>query len=420
MSSGLPGLQEKANKTKGKSMAAEVMEEWVKNKRYAIVNQRRVKPIEHERLKGKPLSSQRGQAEVFFLVDDKGNWLVVKKFHSGRTLDRTYLVKVGSLLPSDPGFMCGTDRQILSEGALAKTKGCYYSTKLARWLDGTVSMPKVNGYDWTAVADDVREGTISLNKLQRLTLCRNLTRLVELLEASHCCHRDLSCGNVFIDIMTWDVYLIDFGSFYHRSLRMPKATTCGTEGYTAPYAWNNGDLEARKTWCEGADRYALSLLNAEFLLVTKGTEATAEGGIFDQNELKSRSGQGITSIVHMLRAQYPGAAQFLQRTINSQSFKDCPSPGEWNGFLKTVPGAEATPVSLTDLPDVSVARISDILSRRRPAAPLWPAPHLHEMPLKILQIPEELNILPQIVDLPPDPWAKKRRERGSVFGRSKP
>jgi len=302
---------------------------------------------------------------------------------------------------------------------LAKTKGCYYSTKLARWLDGTVSMPKVNGYDWTAIADDVREGSISLDKLQRLTLCRNLTRLVELLEAGHCCHRDLSCGNVFIDTTTWDVYLIDFGSFYHRSLQMPKATTCGTEGYTAPYAWDNGDLKASKTWCEGADRYALSLLNAEFLLVTKGTEATAEGGIFDQNELKSRSGWGITSIIYRLRAQYPWAAQLLQRAINSQSFKECPSPGQWNGFLKTIPGTAATPVRLADLPDPSIARISSILSRCRPAAPLWPAPNLQEMPAKIPQIPEAPGILAQIVDLPPDPWAKERTECGSIFGRPK-
>jgi len=91
-----------------------------------------------------------------------------------------------------------------------------------------------------------------------------------------------------------------------------------------------------------------------------------------------------------------------------------PSSAAENGYTRQIR------VNFSLLPGVSVARISGILSRRRPAAPLWPVPHLQEMPAKVPQIPEEPNILPQIVDLPPDPWAKKQRERGSVFGKSKP
>ena len=399
-------------------MSAEVMTQWVADRRYAVVNHRRVKPIEHDRLKDKPLSSQKGQAEAFFLVDDKGNWLVLKKFLSGRTPDRAYLLKISSLLPRDPGFACGTDRQILSKGTLAQIEGCHYSAELDRWLDNTVMMPKVNGLDWTAVADEVREGAISLDTTHRFTLCRNLTKLVELLEASHCSHRDFSCGNVFIDTATLEVCLIDFGSFYHPSLTMPRVTTCGTEGYIASYVWENGNPDASKTWCEGADRYALSLLNAEFLLVNRGTKATSEGGIFEQSELRSRSGRGITSIVGELGAQYPPAAQLLQRAISSQNCKDCPSPDEWNGFFKTA-GVAATPVSLADMPEPSIARISGALSRCRSAAPLWPAPALHEMPAKTPQIPERPSIPPMIVDLPEDPWAKNKGKRGSIFRRPK-
>ena len=182
--------------------------------------------------------------------------------------------------------------------------------------------------------------------------------------------------------------------------------------------WDNGNLDASKTWCEGADRYALSLLNAEFLLVAKGTEITAEGGIFDQDELKSRCGRGITSILGKLRAQYPPAAQLLQRTISSQNCKDCPSPDEWNGFFKTA-GVAATPVSLADMPKASVARISGILNRCRPAAPLWPAPALAEMPAKTPQIPARPSTPPQIVDLPADPWVSKKSKRRSIFRRPK-
>jgi len=398
-------------------VAAEVMEKWLKTSRSAIIGQRLVKPIEHDRLKGKPLSSQRGQAEAFFITDDKGNWLVVKKFHSGCTLDRTYLDQVGSLLPKDPGFICGTDRQILYKGSLTKVKGYYYSKELDYWFDGTVLMPKVNGFDWTTLADEIRDGNITLDQLQRFTLCRNLTQLVELLEANRCCHRDLSCGNVFIDTNTWQVYFIDFGSFFHPSLRMPKATTCGTEGYTAPYAWKNNRLDPRRTWCEYADRYAVSLLNVEFLLVTKGTEVTAEGGIFDQDELKSRSGQGINAITRRMKSKHPQAVHLLQNAINSRSFADCPSPADWNNLYKGVPGMTVAPPSLADLQDTSVARISSILSKCRPAAQLWPAPSLQEMPVKTLQIPKAPTIHTQAVDLPPDPWAKKPAKRRSIFRR---
>ena len=397
-------------------MAAEVMEQWVKNGRYAVLGQRRIKPIENNRLKGKPLSSQKGQAEAFFLIDDKGHWLVLKKFHSGRVPDRTYLLDVGSLLPRDPGFICGTDRHILSKSDLVKTKGHHYNAELARWLDGTVLMPKVSGYGWTTIADELRDGTIALDTTQRFTLCRALTRLVELLETAHCCHRDLSCGNVFIETVTSQVSLIDFGSFYHPSLPMPKVTTCGTRGYTAPYVWDNGIQNACRTWCDYADRYPLSLLNAEFLLVTRGTEATDEGGIFEQSELRKRFGRGMSSILSELKQQYPKAAQLLQRTIHSRTPKDCPSPREWNEFFDGV-GVAARPVTLVDMPEPSAARISEILSRCRPAAPLWPAPSLSEVPLKILQITKGPNIAPRAVSLPLDPWKKKTSGRQTSFRR---
>jgi len=399
-------------------MAAEVMEQWVKNGRYAVVCQKRIKPIENNRLKGKPLSSQKGQAEAFFLKDDKGRWLVLKKFHSGRAPDRSYLLKVGSLLPRDPGFICGTERHILSKADLVKTRGCHYNAELARWLEGTVMMPRIGGDDWTTVADEIRDSTRDLDATQRLTLCRNLTRLVELLEAAHCCHRDLSCGNVFIETSTGAVSLIDFGSFFHRSLPMPKVTTCGTEGYTTPYAWDNGTLNACRTWCEHADRYALSLINAEFLLVTRGTKATNEGGIFEQSELRNRFGRGVTSILGELGRQYPKAAQLLQRTIHSRAPKDCPSPGEWNQFFDGE-GVVSTTVTLADIPEPSAARISDILSRCRPAAQIWPAPPLSEIPLRIPQIPKSRSIAPRVVSLPPDPWEKKKRGCKNTFGRPK-
>jgi len=388
-------------------MSTEVMEKWLKSGRSAVINQWHLKPVEHNLLKGKPMSSQKGQAEAFFLTDDKDNWLIIKKFHKTCDLDRTYLVRVSSLLPKDPGFACGTDRQVLSKGTLARTKGSYYGKGLDQWLDGTILMPRIQGYDWATLADEIRDGSTVLDQRQRFTICKNLTRLVELLEGNLCCHRDLSCGNVFIDLETGQVYLIDFDSFYHLTLKMPQATTCGTAGYISHHAWNNGKLEPHRTWCQHADRYALALLNAEILLVKRGIQTTGDGGLFDQEELKTQSGKGIDSVLAELKAKYPHAAKLFQRAIHSSCFLDCPSPQDWSSFFNTAAGLAIMPPSINDLSDDCFARMTDILNRCRAAVPLWPAPSLGEMPVKVPQVPKIYTIQPQAVGLPPDPWAIK-------------
>lgn len=97
-------------------MSAKVVEHWLNTGHNAIIGPISVKPIEHALLKGKPLSSQKGQAEAFFFIDDNGNWWILKKFHDNRNLDRSYLSRVSSVLPRDDGFACGTQRQVLSRG----------------------------------------------------------------------------------------------------------------------------------------------------------------------------------------------------------------------------------------------------------------------------------------------------------------
>ena len=149
-------------------MSAEIVEHWLASGRNSLIARISLKPIENKRMKGKPLSSQKGQAEAFFLIDDKGNWWVLKKFRSNASLDHRYLSKIGDLLPQHDGFVCGTRRYVLSRGALWKTRGFHYTRDLDRWLDGTVLMPRVTGLDWSALADDIRDGSINLDELQRL------------------------------------------------------------------------------------------------------------------------------------------------------------------------------------------------------------------------------------------------------------
>jgi serine/threonine protein kinase len=388
-------------------MSAEVVEHWLKSGRNAIVCKTSLKPIEHNLLKGKPLSSQKGQAEAFFLIDDNGNWWVLKKFHSNSTLEHKYLSRVGALLPKEDGFKCGTKRQVLSRGALWKTRGYHYNKDLDKWLDGTILMPRIVGFDWGCLADEIRDASVSINELQRFTICRNLTHLIELLEANQGCHRDLSCGNVFIDTDTWQVYLIDFDSLFHPSLTMPRATTCGTKGYIAHHAWNNGSLDPRRTWCQHADRYALTLLNTEFLLVNPGVRATAEGGIFNQEELKNQAGSGINSVITELKSKFPSSAQLLESAIHSSSFSDCPSPHDWMNSFNTIPGLTATPPSLVDFQDIQPGNLAGILKKCRPATQLWPAPNLNELSDIKIQLPEVPKINIPKVMLPPDPWQNK-------------
>jgi hypothetical protein len=360
--------------------------------------------MEHAYAKGKPLSSQKGQAEAFFLVDDAGNGWILKKFRQTCRLDASYLVEVAFVLPREKAFVCGTNRLILNANSLQKEKGCHYNKDLDQWLEGTVLMPRVKGADWACLADGIRDGEVVLAPERRLNLCRNLTRLVERLEAYRCSHRDLSCGNVFIDVRTGEVYLIDFDSLFHPHLVMPRATTCGTEGYTPSYAWINGRLDPRSSWCERADRYALALLNAEMLLVDKATAATGEGGIFNQEELKNGSGRGIDSIVAELRCQYPGAGELLLRAIRSHNAAECPSPDAWGGCFGSMPSDTSSVPALSELPDLT-GRITDILARSRPAAPMWPAPNLSEVPAAVPRIPARRIPVSLNVTLPSDAWA---------------
>lgn len=386
-------------------MPCNVVDEWLTSGRSAWIGPHRLRPVEHALAKGKPLSSQKGQAEAFFLIDEGGTGWILKKFRQGCTLASPYLIRVATVLPKDRAFLCGTERQILTPGALQKAKGSHYSKGLDRWLEGTILMPRVRGLDWAGLADEIRDGEIVLEPPLRLTLCRNLARIVELLEAHGCAHRDLSCGNVFIEPGTGEVCLIDFDSLFHPGITMPNATTCGTEGYTAPYAWTNGNLDPGRTWCEGADRYALALLNVEMLLVGRGTKATSEGGIFQQEELKNRSGEGIDSIVAALETHYPEAAPLLLQAIRGRTPTDCPPPGAWNSLFQGVPTAAMNQPKLADLPDLTDL-ITDMVARSRPAVPLWPAPTLRDLPAFVPQLPRQGCIIIPGLQLPPDPWAK--------------
>ncbi len=361
-------------------MPAEIVDKWFSSKRSALICQRRMRPLEHPILKGKPFSSQKGQAEAFFLKEDNGTIWILKKFRHDCMLNRDYLARIAGLLPGEQGFLCGTQRTILAAQDLTKSGSCYHCRPFAQWLEDTVLMPKVSGCDWGTLADDLRDGSLTLDEAQRQTWCSTLCNLVVALEKARCSHRDLSCGNVFLDLDTGTVYLIDFDSLFHPGLTMPVATTCGTAGYTAPYAWHGGNPDPRRTWCEGADRYALALLLTEILITVPGMDATGEGGLFDQNELRKRSGPGITAVLNRLQTKNPQAATLLQQTLASHHFGECPTPTQWNDLLGGCNQRSWVVPDLKDLCGPWSNDIAGILRQRRAPAPIRPTPGLDTMP----------------------------------------
>lgn len=385
-------------------MSGQNVEQWLKSRKYAMICRKELMPVEHPLAPKKPLSSQKGQATAYFFRDRSGNWWILKKFHQACPLDRSYLKSVSVLLPAHEGFICGTSRQILVSGDLIKSPGHYYTIPLNQWLDGTILMPQVRGQDWSNLADDLRDGKIQLDIGQRMILCYHLAFLISLLEDSQCAHRDLSCGNVFIDPATLQISLIDFDSFYHPSLVMPAATTCGTVGYTAPFVWHSGHLDPNWTWCRQADRFALALLVSEFLLVDSTSKATGEGGLFDQEELRQRRGSGLDIIYQRLLGPYSEALKLLKAAIHSPDCQHCPGPQDWLQLFARQKAASVTCPALDDVPALSADYLSAILAQTRPAAPLWTAPPLPPLTISLPSTPPVPNI---IVAMPPDPWMKK-------------
>jgi len=227
-------------------------------------------------------------------------------------------------------------------------------------------------------------------------LLRGLSEAVLELERAHCAHRDLSSGNVFIEMNTWRCRLIDWDSAYHPTLTMPANTTCGTSGYVAPFVWTRGQVDTRLTWHPRADRCAMAFLNAEFLTLGPGSPMTEEGGMYKQDETCRRSGPGLESSMKTLKQGFPEAAVLFQRALRAGSYDECPSPAEWCECCRRVP-----PPALNQVPELPPAFFEEILARRRPAAPIWAAPRLADVAL-------ELPVLPlpnrQVPHLPADPW----------------
>jgi serine/threonine protein kinase len=382
-----------------KIMATTEIERWFKSRKYAQVNGCRIRPLPHPMFGQEPLIIQKGQAQAISMAGNDGSKWMLKKFHPSKTIERSYLMSVPALLPRIDGFIAGTRRQLLTPEKLVRAPQCYYAADLADFLNDTILMPRIEGIAWSALADDVRDGQVFLSKVQRIALCRKLIELLLALEGNNCCHRDFSSGNVFIDLTSLTIYLIDFDSLYHPGLTMPKTTTCGTIGYSPPFAWQAGVLDPRRTWCPHADRYSAAIMIAEFCILDKGAPLTADGGMFDQNGLCRRAGPGLETARNVLITYWPNVAELFEATINSKDFESCPSPKDWLDAIDKNPQKSLHLAQIEDVPD---GYFDEFLKRaKRHSALIQPAPKLSEIPeFKIGTLLCSSNA----TTLPPNPW----------------
>lgn len=305
----------------------DVVEEWLKSGKYAEVAGLKLRPIENQLLKNTPLLLVRGQAQAFYLRDEQNLDWILKKFLPARLPDSAYIKGIQSLIPRQPGFQSGYLRQIISAGDVAKSG--FSNANFVAWIEKTVLMSRIKCDDWIGVADKIRNGSLTLSDNERITLCQSLNEKIGLLENANLSHRDLSVTNVFVDVQSQLIHLIDWDSLFHPSLTMPRNTTFGTEGYIAPFVKKSGTPDPRITWRPRADRFSMAILNAEFLCMDLNAPFTHDGGMFEQSELYQGGGPETTRIIRRLQQKFPSAAKLLEKALQAQSFDSCPSPAQW-------------------------------------------------------------------------------------------
>lgn len=326
-------------------MSSDIMIDWLKDGNAALINNMFLKPYPHPISPEMCLAVRRGQAVVYFLHDNNGSDWLIKKFLDGKELDPAYLVEIANILPASEPFLSGTTRTILTRDSLTKTTRTYARQELSEYLENTILMPKIKGLDWAGLACELRDSKMHLGSFERMAICRNLSVAINELEKAMISHLDLSSGNVFIVPKALSVSLIDFDSLFHPSLNRPKQVMIGSEGYipsfVTPHKGSN--------WCEYADRFALSLINTEILIVDKDSPFSNEGGIFVQDDLDQKEGPSITYAIDKLQKEYPKTAALFHATIKSDSFAQCPAPDDWIAHFQE----DGNSLSLDSLPEFS-------------------------------------------------------------------
>jgi serine/threonine protein kinase len=303
----------------------DVIESWLASGQYAVINDVAVIPRRLDDLSPVPLTTKGEQAFAYYLIDDLDKGWVLKKFFPETRPDDSYLDAIQTLIPERPGFESGFERDVLRSSSVSST--AYSQADFRTWIDGSILMPQVMVSSWADLSDSIRQGDAVLSRVERLLLCQKLAEIVGWLESAGLAHRDLSNTNVMMDALNIEIHLIDWDSLYHSTLEMPANTSCGTQGYIAPFVNDSGTGDIRTSWQENADRFALARLNVEIMVMGAGLSIREIS--IDQNELQNRTGKRLEAVRGSLRHISPTAVEFLDAAITARSFAECPSPSDW-------------------------------------------------------------------------------------------
>jgi DNA-directed RNA polymerase subunit RPC12/RpoP len=317
-------------------IGTDIPRDWLQSGETVRICGQDFRPKSSGHLAGAPLCIQKGQATVVFLEQvPQGHTWLLKLFTPGRWPTDAYLLGVEKCLPGTVACFACTQRRLLTREHLDVRASSYKNPALADWVSGGVMMPKVPGTSWASVAEDLRDGAVQMSLSERLRLSLALARIIDILEAAQCSHRDLSGTNVFVDEQG-RIWLIDFDCLYHPSLPFQANTTVGTMGYVAPFLKvTGGSPDAALSWRPYADRFSLAVLVAEILITGPDLAPPHEDGtLFSQSQIDEPGNRFVREMIGRLKGLSKPCGLLLERAFGSLTFEACPSPQEWIRALR--------------------------------------------------------------------------------------
>lgn len=282
------------------------------------------------------LQAVRSQATSYWLTDDQGARWILKQFLPGSTPDFGYVGAIGDSIPLNQGFTAAYQRVVIRNPTSSDPQ---IPADLAAWLDHSILMPMVRGVTWGTYLQDLSDGSF-VEVEDRLTLAYALASQLAALEAASISHRDLSDGNIILDLTALSVSLIDWDSASFPGVSYQPKTTVGTPGYIAP--WANSD--PRDSWRPRADRFALAICIGELLATEAGDTLRGNGSWFDQGELHNL-GERASTLVARASMTDARIAQLLERSLVGTSFDALPDPWDWVHAIAACLHGDALPVT---------------------------------------------------------------------------
>ncbi len=298
-------------------------DEWFSSSRPATIGDRAILLKANPQLPHTPLVISKGQAACYPASATDGTQWLLKSFLPAKKPQADYIAATANCIPQSSTFRSGWERSILSKQSLTKANGCYWSKELGAWLNGVILMPRLQGDQWGSILNDLVDDAMQLDAMGRIAIARQLAGAILRLELAEVSHRDLSPGNILVDIPHGEIHLIDWDSLYHPKLQFQPNTTMGTEGYMAPWI-----QESEASWCFGADRFALAICIGEILTVRSGDELRGDGSWFRQSDIGHNNARYI-DMRDRLRDIAGDLEDLFVATWNASAFDVCPSPADW-------------------------------------------------------------------------------------------